>query len=764
MNDQIRQYQFLFDNMTHGAFFQDADGTLTDVNQAALDMFGLSRDQFLGRTSHHPEWHVIDVNGSPLPPEKHPSMISLQSGKHVRDFIAGVYHPHLQEFVWLEINSTPMFRQGEAKPYRVVTTIHDITTQRLAEDSLKRSDLLFRQFFDLPLMGTAITTPAKGWLAINDRLCTILGYTKDELMNIAWTDLTHPDDLAADLAQFNRVISGEIDGYTLEKRFIRKDGRIIWASIAGQCIRKPDGEVDYFAALLHDITEQKLATLALKQSEEKYRQLHETMIDGFAMVDMDGTIRDWNESFRMLLGYLPDELARLTYRDITPEKWHATEARIVREEVMQRGYSQVYEKEYIRKDGTVVPVELSTCLMRDHLANPSGMWATVRDISDRKAMEKALRDSEERYRRFIATANEGIGISNSSYIITYVNRCLATMLGYDENELIGRHVSSLLPPDELCSFSTTMSERHQGLSGQRECRHRRKDGSVIWLLTSSTPILDDAGAFQGCFAMFTDLTDLKNAEIVLQRTNEELEARVAERTSALARANDQILKISFELVRAQEQERSRIAAELHDQVGQTLLLAKMKLDMLASKTGSPVESNYIENVVTLLESTIHDIRTLTFSMRPPLLETAGLEAALEWLCTSIENDYNLQIEFCRICRPLSLAGEQRYSLFQAVRELLLNVAKHAGVDSAKLSLYSEDSSLIVRVSDEGTGFAGKGKSPLSESNGGFGLFNVQQRIELLGGSIAIATSPGKGTAVTLTVPLDNQRREREPWN
>jgi len=637
MNDQIRQYQFLFDNMTHGAFFQDADGTMVDVNQAALEILGLSRDQFLGRTSHHPDWQVIDLHGSPLPPEKYPSVVSLQSGECIRDYVAGVYHPSKQEFIWLQINSTPMFRQGEVRPYRVFVT-------------------------------------------------------------------------------------------------------------------------------LDDITEQKLATLALKQSEEKYRQLHETMSDGFAMVDMNGTIREWNESFRMLLGYLPDEICRLTCRDITPERWHEAEARIIRDEVMQRGYSRVYEKEYIRKDGTVFPVDLRTCLTRDNLGNPSGMWAIVRDISDRKAMEKALRDSEERYRRFIATANEGIGISNSSYIITYANRCLAEMLGYDENELIGRHVHSLLPPDEHCSFSATMADRHQGISGQRECRHRRKDGSTIWLLTSSTPILDDTGAFQGCFAMFTDLTDLKKAEVVLQRANDELELRVAERTSALARANDQILKISFELVRAQEQERSRIAAELHDQVGQTLLLAKMKLDMLASKTGSPVENKYMEDIVTLLQSTIHDIRTLTFSMRPPLLETAGLEAAFEWLCTSIENDYNLQIEFCRICRPISLAGEQRYSFFQAVRELLLNVAKHAGVDRAKLSLYSENNNLIVRVTDEGIGFAGNGESPCSESNGGFGLFNVQQRIELLGGSFAIVTAPGKGTAVTLTVPLENRRMERDPWN
>jgi len=637
MNDQIRQYQFLFDNMTHGAFFQDADGTLTDVNKAALDMFGLSRDEFLSRTSNHPEWRVIDLHGNPLPPEQCPSMVSLQHGECVRDFIAGIYHPQRQEFVWLQINATPMFRQGEERPYRAFATLVDITAQRQA-------------------------------------------------------------------------------------------------------------------------------TLALAQSEEKYRQLHETMNDGFAMVDMNGTIREWNESFRLLLGYQDDEIGRLTYRDITPEQWHDEEARIVSEEVMQRGYSRVYEKEYIHKDGTVFPVELRTCLTRDHLGNPSGMWAIIRDISDRKKMEKALRDSEERYRRFIATANEGIGISNSSYILTYVNRCLAEMLGYEADELIGRHIASLLPPDELDTFTVTMADRHQGISGQRECRHRRKDGSVIWLLTSSTPILDESGTFQGCFAMFTDLTGIKNAEVVLQRANDELELRVAERTSALARANDQILKISFELVRAQEQERSRIAAELHDQVGQTLLLAKMKLDMLASKTGSPVESNYIEDIVTLLESSIHDIRTLTFSMRPPLLETAGLEAAFEWLCTSIENDYNLQIEFCRICRPISLAGEQRYSFFQSVRELLLNVAKHAGVDRAKLSLYSENNNLIVRVSDEGTGFAGIGESPCSESNGGCGLFNVQQRIELLGGSIAIVTSPGKGTAVTLTVPLENQRREREPWN
>lgn len=133
------------------------------------------------------------------------------------------------------------------------------TTRSLAE-----SEARFRSYFELPLIGSAITSPEKGWLEVNAGLCALLGYTDQELTGLTWAELTHPDDLAADVTQFNRVLAGEIDAYALEKRFIRKNGEVFWALLSVGCVRKPDGSIDYFVALVQDIMARKQAAAALE--------------------------------------------------------------------------------------------------------------------------------------------------------------------------------------------------------------------------------------------------------------------------------------------------------------------------------------------------------------------------------------------------------------------------------------------------------------------------------------------------------------------
>ncbi|WP_295450737.1 sensor domain-containing diguanylate cyclase [uncultured Thiodictyon sp.] len=134
-----------------------------------------------------------------------------------------------------------------------------------ADHELRASEARFRSYFELPLIGITITSPDKGWLDVNAKLCDLLGYTKDELLSMTWTDLTHPDDLAVDLAQFERVMAGEIERYNLEKRFICKDGHTVFTELALQCVRHPDRSVHYVVALLEDITERKRLEEQLQQ-------------------------------------------------------------------------------------------------------------------------------------------------------------------------------------------------------------------------------------------------------------------------------------------------------------------------------------------------------------------------------------------------------------------------------------------------------------------------------------------------------------------
>jgi signal transduction histidine kinase len=229
--------------------------------------------------------------------------------------------------------------------------------------------------------------------------------------------------------------------------------------------------------------------------------------------------------------------------------------------------------------------------------------------------------------------------------------------------------------------------------------------------------------------------------------------RVAERTAELTRAHEEMKTVSFELIWAEEKERERIAGELHDQVGQSLLLAKMKMDALVDRIPDESLRSSALEASSLVAASIHDIRSLTFRMRPPLLDTAGIDIVLKWLCSSVSSDYDLQVEFAGECPPASLSVETRYTLYQAVRELLINVTKHARTQWAQVSITSTDNTIVVSVADEGIGFDAPAAILKHIDNGGFGLYNVRQRIEYLGGSCSIESVPGTGTKVTLTLPL-----------
>jgi PAS domain S-box-containing protein len=172
--------------------------------------------------------------------------------------------------------------------------------QRKPDEILRANEERFRRYFDLGLIGMAMTSPAKGIIEVNDEICRILGYERSELLQKSWAEMTHPDDLEADVAQFNRVLSGEIEGYTLDKRWICKNGRIIDSIMAAKCMRQADGSVDYLVGLLLDVTERKRAEEALRASEEKYRTLYDSIDEGFCIIKVLFDERDKAVDYRFL--------------------------------------------------------------------------------------------------------------------------------------------------------------------------------------------------------------------------------------------------------------------------------------------------------------------------------------------------------------------------------------------------------------------------------------------------------------------------------
>ena len=163
----------------------------------------------------------------------------------------------------------------------------------------------------------------------------------------------------------------------------------------------PDGTYQSF---FRDITERRAAEKAISESERKYRNLHMSMMDGYVLTAMNGAIIESNEAFQQMVGYSGEELTFLSYRNLTPEKWHDYEQRIVDEQIMVNGHSLVYQKEYRKKDGTVFPIEIRAFLIKNSSGEKDGMWAIVREISERTRAEEALRQSEEKFRSVVESS------------------------------------------------------------------------------------------------------------------------------------------------------------------------------------------------------------------------------------------------------------------------------------------------------------------------------------------------------------------------
>ena len=293
--------------------------------------------------------------------------------------------------------------------HRVTGVSMDITSRKLAEEEATRATREFRTMFDLSAMGMAQVDPSTDrFLRVNQKFIEITGYTEDELRELTFKDITFPGDPPNDPVAYAKVLAGEAKDWSVEKRYRRKDGTARWVIVRGSAVHDGDGRPILSMAAIADITDRREAEEALRESEMKYRALYESLRDAYVRVDMEGHLLEWNKAYSEMLGYSDREMAALTYQQITPDRWREAEAEIISKQVLARGYSDVYEKEYRGKDGTVFPVELRTFLLRNGSGRPSGMWAIVRDLSERRRIEEeaqALRDALAHVTR-VATLGE----------------------------------------------------------------------------------------------------------------------------------------------------------------------------------------------------------------------------------------------------------------------------------------------------------------------------------------------------------------------
>ncbi len=268
---------------------------------------------------------------------------------------------------------------------RILAVVENITGRKRAEESLRQSEERFRSYFNLPMAGRAITSPSAGWIDVNATLCDMLGYTKAELIEKTWQELTHPADLPADLVQFNRVMAGESDGYTLERRFVHKDGHSIDTNLVVHCVRRPDHSVDYFVALIQDFTERKQAEQTIIKSEQRFHRTMNNMEEGVLLLGYDWTYLFINKVAEIQGGRPVNELLGRTVMECWPGI-ETTDFFKLEQKVMQDRLPAQIEGMYTLGDG------------QDHWFSwhiqpaEGGLLLITNDITERKRAENEIRN------------------------------------------------------------------------------------------------------------------------------------------------------------------------------------------------------------------------------------------------------------------------------------------------------------------------------------------------------------------------------------
>lgn len=368
-----------------------SDGSIVDGNAPAAAYYGYTQNELR-------RMNIGDINH--LPPDQ---LRQAMQNVAARQRVYHVFQHHLAsgEIRTIESYSSPVQIGGKTLLFSIV---HDITERQRVTEALRESEARLRSYFETPILGVAITSLQKGWMQTNNRLREMLGYNEEQLAVTTWADLTHPDDLAADVALFERVQAGEIDNYTLEKRFIRSDGSVIWTTLFASCVRAPDHSIQYMVALLQDITHRKQTEEDLRRSEAQYRLLAENMVDVVWILDTDLRFTYVSPSVTKLRGFTPQEvLAQSAAETLTPSSMLTLFDNFnTYLPLIQMGPEHfttdtvTLELEQTRKDGGTVWTEALVRVLFNEQGRFTGFLGVSRDISERKRTDALLKAYSER--------------------------------------------------------------------------------------------------------------------------------------------------------------------------------------------------------------------------------------------------------------------------------------------------------------------------------------------------------------------------------
>ncbi len=526
----------------------------------------------------------------------------------------------------------------------------------------------------------------------------------------------------------------------------------------------PVDRLDTFSGLWQETTHIDAEPPALLQgrsySELSYRALVELAVDGIMVGNPSGVVVDANETMCAIFGLERQHLIGLHITKL-PFAAESLKSSPFRFDLVKQGKTVVTERMVLRPDGTRVYIE-----MRSRMIADGSMHCFVRDVTERKREEQALRENEERYRQLFELESDALFlVDNEVGQIIEANAAATALYGYSREELISMRNIDLAPEPEYRQHAIYGAPKQNGNIVTMPLRFHRKADGTIFPVEITARYFEQRGRSVHVAAV-RDITERKRAEDVLRESEsllwqltETLEVRVLERTRelesvnlSLAQSVEKLRKLAAELTQAEERERKRLALLLHDHLQPFLVAATMRVSLLSQPLSDEERTHAVQETLGLIKSAIKASRSLTTDLYPPILLDAGLMPGLHWLAEWVKETYGLTVELSGD-ETLEVSETLGILVFQMIRELLFNVAKHAKVDMATVSLVrAEGQMLQIVVADQGIGFS-ENMTDAPCKSGGLGLFHLRERLSAIGGALEVVSCVGQGSKAFVSVPI-----------
>lgn len=526
-----------------------------------------------------------------------------------------------------------------------------------------------------------------------------------------------------------------------EKKYLQKIGAV---SVAAVPLKAGD---EFFGGLVFVSTQRRVVweegllkqltlvaqilsnALMRKRAHEagfRHRAIVESSDDAIISKNLQGVIQSWNAGAERMFGYTESETLGQPITILIPEELYSEEVEIL--ERLNRGEGiEHYETIRLVRDGKRLEVSLTISPVRDSAGKVVGVSTIARNITERKRAEQALRESEERFRLVANTAPVLIWMCGVERDYNFFNQSWLDFTGRRmEQELDGGWLAGMHEEDVPRWRDVSSASFESGTEFEVEYRLCRYDGESRWILEHGVPRFESDGAFSGYIGSCLDITERKASEEVLHN-------------------------LSGRLIRAQEEERARIARELHDDFSQRLALMGIHLGQLWKKLDeSQVEERAkITSLLKAAKEISSDMHTLSHQLHSSKLEHVGLVSALSGLCREIGEMYKIDIEFIESGVLPKISDDLALCLFRVTQEALGNIVKHSRATSAHVSLNVGGDLLNLEIRDDGEGF----DLEVRNVNGGIGLISMRERLRLVRGRLSITSERGQGTALSVEVPL-----------